>query len=254
MTDTYYVTFDDIEDPVIDTNLTSRNVSSSRIRFYATAEDNYGMESFTVFCGRTEYFSDDGNYEVRLEPGRNDIDLTAADLAGNIVHYNYNVNYHAPTSGGYIPPITPPVLPPVEPPVDPPVDPPVEPPVQPEHIIRLTIGNSLFSLDGIAYSHDVAPFIENGTTLVPLRFISEVLGAEVTWLADTKQVQILHQGHEIMLTIGSASVSVDGLPQELDVPAQLVNNRAFVPLRFISETLGADVDYDDAQKEITIRF
>ena len=132
---------------------------------------------------------------------------------------------------------------------------PVREPVQPPKVIKLTIGSTEATINGERYTLDVAPFIkpEVSRTLVPIRFVSEALGARVDWQADTRQVIIQDGGTEIILTIDSPEVLVNSVSVVLDCPAELQPpGRTFVPLRFVSETLGARVDWDAATEMITI--
>jgi hypothetical protein len=120
--------------------------------------------------------------------------------------------------------------------------------------ITLTIGELNATVNGTPYLLDAAPLIKQsaGRTLVPVRFVSEMLMADVEWLPETKQVRITYNDKEIMLTIGSAFIIVDGEEQKLDCPAEIVNSRTYVPLRFISETLGASVVWNGENKTIFI--
>jgi len=101
---------------------------------------------------------------------------------------------------------------------------------------------------------DAAPFIkpETGRAMVPLRFVSEQLGAKVDWLKETRQVRITYNETTILLTIGSNVVIVNGQPVEIDSPAEIVNGRTYVPLRFVSEALGATAAWDETTGKITI--
>lgn len=100
---------------------------------------------------------------------------------------------------------------------------------------------------------------QNGRTLVPVRLISEALEATVTWVPETRQVVILREGSTIVLTLGSASALVDGKQVQLPdgIPAGVVKwegkESTMVPLRFVSEQLGARVEWqgDTATAAIT---
>ena len=89
----------------------------------------------------------------------------------------------------------------------------------------------------------------NGRTLVPVRLISEALDATVTWVPETRQIIILREESTIVLTAGSATALVDGQAVELPdgVPAGGVmwdgKESTMVPLRFVSEQLGAGVEW-----------
>ncbi|GAB6179367.1 hypothetical protein JCM14036_06860 [Desulfotomaculum defluvii] len=90
---------------------------------------------------------------------------------------------------------------------------------------------------------DVAPVLENGRTLVPMRKIFERLGADINWNADTKTVTATKGDVQIELTLGKSTAVVNGKTLKLDVPAKVVGDRTMVPMRFVGETLGAKVDY-----------
>lgn len=93
-------------------------------------------------------------------------------------------------------------------------------------------------------------YIENGRTMVPLRFISEALGEKVDWNAETKSVII--GDNKAVLAIGSKEIDANGKKIAIDSPALIKNSRTFVPLRAISEILGAKVDWDGATKTVII--
>ena len=115
-----------------------------------------------------------------------------------------------------------------------------------KNVIVLSINKLEARRDGKSFVLDAKPFIKPGAnrTLVPVRFISEGLGAKVEWLANSRQVKITDKDVTILLTIGSKTVLVNGRQTELDCPAEIVNARTFAPVRFISETLGAAVNWD----------
>ncbi|MCR8636615.1 copper amine oxidase N-terminal domain-containing protein [Paenibacillus radicis (ex Xue et al. 2023)] len=89
------------------------------------------------------------------------------------------------------------------------------------------------------------PYIDErtGSTMVPAREIAERLGAEVEWDRSLEQVT-LHSKHlTTKLTIGQKNASINGKEVKLDAPAVIKNDRTMVPLRAVSESLGADVDW-----------
>ena len=107
-------------------------------------------------------------------------------------------------------------------------------------------------LNGERMSFDSDPYIEKGTTRVPMRAIFEGLGAKVDWDNDKRLVTAEKDGIEIKLTIGEETALVNGEENKLLVPAEIKNSRTMVPLRFVSEALGAKVDWDGETKTITI--
>lgn len=99
---------------------------------------------------------------------------------------------------------------------------------------------------------NVLPFIEDDFTLIPIRAIAEGLGLDVNWDEVSRTVEIVGKT-KISLVIDSDTADVDGESVTLDIPARIVDERTFVPLRFISEKMDADVEWDDATRTIDIR-
>lgn len=87
--------------------------------------------------------------------------------------------------------------------------------------------------------------IRNSRTLVPMREIVEGLGGTVDWDGDTQSVHAVIDGKDIDLSIGSNIMTVNGADETLDVAAQIINNKTMLPLRAVSEAVGAEVDWDE---------
>ena len=98
---------------------------------------------------------------------------------------------------------------------------------------------------------NVLPYIESDTVLVPVRAVAESLGLSVKWNGETQTVQI-EGSNEITLTINSDTAIINGESITLDVPVQMVKDRILVPLSFISENLGAEVEWNEQEKNILI--
>ncbi|MBD0382039.1 copper amine oxidase N-terminal domain-containing protein [Paenibacillus sedimenti] len=99
------------------------------------------------------------------------------------------------------------------------------------------------------------PFInEDEVTMVPIRFLSEQLGAEVKWNPELKQVTIKDElnGTLIVMTVGSKTATVDGTGVALESAPALRNGATYVPIRFIAEKLGAKVEFDQDTQVVTI--
>lgn len=105
--------------------------------------------------------------------------------------------------------------------------------------LRFSIGSQVFTRNGVSATLDAASFIDSSTgrTMVPLRAISEGLGAAVNWDNTTRTVTIVRDGTTIKIIVDAP------LPNGMGVPA-IVNGRTFVPVRYVSEMLGADVRWD----------
>jgi uncharacterized protein YvpB len=102
------------------------------------------------------------------------------------------------------------------------------------------------------YDHDQPPVFIDGRTLVPLRDILETLEARVNWDGSIKTVTVLKENKHVIFQIGSSIAYINGQKDELDTPAQILNGRTMVPLRFVSETLGANIQWDGATHSIHV--
>ncbi|WP_159426219.1 copper amine oxidase N-terminal domain-containing protein [Desulfolucanica intricata] len=107
-------------------------------------------------------------------------------------------------------------------------------------------------LDGNELEFDVKPVIENDRTLVPLRVIFEALNADVDWDNSTRTVTATKGTNQIKLRIGDKTAYKNGLPITLDVPAKIVSDRTMIPVRFVSEAMGAKVQWDAVNRRVII--
>jgi len=100
---------------------------------------------------------------------------------------------------------------------------------------------------------DQEPYIDsNSRVLVPLRGVFEKMGAKVDWEAPTKTVTADRAGTVVILKIGEKKALVNGETKTFDTQAVLRNGRTMVPLRFVSESLGATVQWISDKKEVRI--
>ena len=94
--------------------------------------------------------------------------------------------------------------------------------------------------------------------MVPLRLIAEAFGATVEWIPETRGINITldldSAKHTIGLQVGNPTAIVDGEVFALDVAPEIVNARTFVPIRFIAEAFGSQVDWDPLTRTVTITF
>jgi len=124
-----------------------------------------------------------------------------------------------------------------------------------EVVIVLTIGFMYAYINDEPMKLDAPPYIKKGSTMVPLRFISEAMKAEVTW-ENIGKGRILIEMKEliIQLDIGSNSAWINGKLITLTAAPEIVQSRTFVPLRFISEAMEAQIEWESSAQKITIRF
>ncbi|MTI85754.1 MAG: copper amine oxidase [Firmicutes bacterium] len=108
-------------------------------------------------------------------------------------------------------------------------------------------------LNGDRIFFDVPPLVKDGRTLVPLRKIFEALGARVDWEKETQTITANLGEREIQLEINSEEAFVNGEKVFLDAPSRVVEGRTLVPLRFVGESLGAQVHWQDSPPAVFIK-
>ena len=106
-------------------------------------------------------------------------------------------------------------------------------------------------LNGKYLSFEIPPILENDRILIPARFLFEQAGANVRWNEEEQTVTITGD-KTIVLKIDSDIATVDGEQKTLDVPAKIINDKTFIPLRFISENLGFLVNWNEEQNRAEI--
>lgn len=99
-------------------------------------------------------------------------------------------------------------------------------------------------IEGEKQVYKQPPVNSKGNVLVPLRGIFESLGATVEWDSATQTVTATRGGRTVVLTIGSTTAYVNGVPVTLSVKPQLINGSTMVPVRFVSEAFGGEVEWN----------
>lgn len=123
-------------------------------------------------------------------------------------------------------------------------------------VINLNVcaASVILKIDGEKINYNPEPYIDAKTNrlLVPLRLIAEKMGAVVEWNGQYRLVTIDLRNTTVTIKIGNTFAYVQNIEKPLDQPATIVNGRTFVPVRFVSEALGAKVDWDESQKTVNI--
>ena len=158
--------------------------------------------------------------DLNLNPGLNEISVEATDLAGNKTSKTANI-YRKVT-------------------------------------IILKVGQNKFTVNGVEGSLDAPPIIKNERTLVPIRAIVEALGGTIIWKDSEKKVTILLKDKKIELWIGKNMAVANGVMKLIDylnpnIAPEIINGRTMIPLRFVAENLGFNVQWEEATKTITIK-
>jgi len=163
------------------------------------------------------------NFRIELNEGLNNIKIEVIDNAGNKLSKTYQIKY--------VKNIT----------------------------LKLQIGNRIMIFNGIEKEIDVPPQIIEGRTYLPIKYIVEPLGGEVSWDGNEKKVTITLKDITIELWIGKNFAKVNGVYTPIDsnnskVVPMIIQGRTMLPVRFVAENLGCEVLWDNILKTITINY
>lgn len=121
-----------------------------------------------------------------------------------------------------------------------------------QRVVKLKIGDTRAYVNDQPSTLEAPPQLISNTTMVPLRFVAEALGARVGFDNLTKVIRITLDTTEVTMQVNNPTAQVNGRAVALQVPPTVVNGRTLVPIRFVSEGLGAHVAWDNATKTVTI--
>ena len=119
--------------------------------------------------------------------------------------------------------------------------------------VTLFIDSPQAYVNGVSHNLDVAPRLINGYTFLPVRFLGEALSVDITWDNDTQSVVCRRDALTVILPVGGEKALVNGVEYELPAAPVMENGRVLVPVRFISEVFGCNVQWEDSQKKITVK-
>ncbi len=125
--------------------------------------------------------------------------------------------------------------------------------------LKFTIDVKEYSLDDVKRPIDVAPLILNGRTFLPARYVTEPLGGDVSWDGVEKKVVCELGENVVELWIGKSTAKVNGVevqidPNNPDVVPTIISDRTMVPMRFLAESLGCEVEWIAETKEIVLIY
>ncbi|MDW7660540.1 MAG: stalk domain-containing protein [Bacillota bacterium] len=118
--------------------------------------------------------------------------------------------------------------------------------------VLMTLDSEWAMINSEPFKLEQAPLIIGGRTMVPLRFITEALGLDITWEPETRSVLVEKDENLIRLFIDSHKAELNGKTIEVEVPPTILNGRTLVPVRFVSEVLGYAVGWEGLKSEVTI--
>lgn len=115
------------------------------------------------------------------------------------------------------------------------------------------INDTNFTVNGVAMTMDVAPYIKDGRTFLPVRYVAQACGVSAAnILFSNGKVTLIKGDKVVQLTIGSKSMLINGASIDMDVAAEISNGRTMLPFRWIAQALGASVSYDEATQTVTM--
>lgn len=100
---------------------------------------------------------------------------------------------------------------------------------------------------------DAGPRRIGGRVMIPLRGVFEAMGAELEWLSAEQKVVATKGARKVNIVVGEGFADVNGVQVKLDQPPKMIEQRVFVPLRFLGESLGATVDWDGATQTVNVK-
>ena len=118
--------------------------------------------------------------------------------------------------------------------------------------ITLQVDSNTINIGSRSVTINTAPVIINGRTLIPFRGVGEAMCGNVDWNDDTKTVTITLGSNKVEMTVDSKTAYFNNKAQTLDVAPVILNGRTMLPARFIAESFGFDVNWDNDTKTISI--
>jgi len=118
------------------------------------------------------------------------------------------------------------------------------------------IGSTTYTIGGVEQTMDVAPYIKGDRTYMPLRYVAYAAGvsdANIMWNAADQSVVLIKGDRVVKLTIGNTNMLINGVTFTMDVAPEIVDpGRTMLPIRWVAQALGCNVDWDEATQTVTV--
>jgi len=121
--------------------------------------------------------------------------------------------------------------------------------------ITFAIGSGQYVADGASHNIDVAPFIQDSRTYLPIRYMGYAIGmsdSDIVWNPDNDTATFSYTGNTVVFTLGSKTYTVNGQPHEMDVTPIDRNGRICIPARFFGDAFGYGVSWDPVTREVLL--
>ncbi|MBB6215601.1 hypothetical protein HNQ80_001690 [Anaerosolibacter carboniphilus] len=122
--------------------------------------------------------------------------------------------------------------------------------------VQFVIDSKTMKVGDVETQMDVAPYIKDGRTMLPVSFVAKAMGVSqnnIIWNEATRTVTIFKGSSIVTITIGSNAMNVNGTPVYMDTVAEIKDGRTMLPISFIGAALGADVTWDAATRTVTVK-
>lgn len=147
---------------------------------------------------------------------------------------------------------------PTPPTPEPPKPEPPKPPEKKTMKLEFWLDRKTYTVDGVTKEMSVKPFVFKGSTMLPARYLVEGIGGTATWLQEQKMVECRTDRHTLRMWVGKGTAELDGVEvaigKDASVNPQIVDGRVFVPFRFLGESLGCVVEWNNDEKKISIFY
>ena len=124
--------------------------------------------------------------------------------------------------------------------------------------IMMTIGDPFMIVNEETLEIDpgrgTTPLITSGRTMVPIRAIVESMGGTVGWDEAERRIDLTGQGNSIIMHLNSRDMTVNGVPKEMDIAPFISNDRTLLPVRFVAENLGTQIEWIGSLQRVVIVF
>ena len=120
----------------------------------------------------------------------------------------------------------------------------------------LTIGKNSYTLDGKRETSDAVPYIKNGRSFFPLRVMGKVLGVtekNIKWDSATQTATLIKNSDTVEITVGQKYYKHNGKTLSMDVQAENVLGRIYLPARYVSDALGGEIEWNGITKTLIIK-
>jgi len=123
--------------------------------------------------------------------------------------------------------------------------------------VSFVIGETKYTANGVEKTMDVASYINNDRTYLPVRYVASALGvadSNILWNDSDKTATLIKGDKVVQLKVGDSKMLVNGVGIEMGVAPEISSERTMLPFRFIAQAFGASVAFDDVTKTVTMEL